>query len=64
MKKLIIILLAFTLTSSAQETRKKCILGIGLCDNSNKCGLHDKWVNPRNEIYDMYKNFEKLEIWS
>ena len=25
MKKLIIILLAFTLTSSAQETRKKCI---------------------------------------
>lgn len=38
------------------ETRKKCILGMGLCDDSNKCGLHDKWVNPRDLINDMYKN--------
>lgn len=34
----------------------KCILGIGECDEKNKCALHDQWVKPRDLIKKMYKD--------
>ncbi len=34
---------------------KQCILGIGLCDSSNKCGLHDQWEGPKTLIKKMFK---------
>ena len=41
----------------------KCVLGIGKCDGSNKCALHDQWLEPRNLIIKMYKDttLDKLE---
>lgn len=33
----------------------KCILGIGICDGNNKCGLHDQWVEPKNLIQKMFE---------
>lgn len=35
---------------------KECLLGIGLCDGSNKCGLHDQWVEPKKLIKKMFKD--------
>jgi Rrf2 family protein len=32
-----------------------CILGIGFCDSTNKCALHDQWVEPKNLIQKMFK---------
>jgi len=36
--------------------QKECLLGIGKCDGSNKCGLHDQWTKPRKMIKDMFVN--------
>lgn len=36
--------------------QKQCLLGIGMCDNNNKCGLHDQWVKPKKMIKDMFEN--------
>lgn len=33
----------------------KCVLGIGICDGNNKCGLHDQWVEPKNLIQKMFE---------
>lgn len=33
-----------------------CILGIGMCDNKNRCGLHDQWEEPKKGIKNMLKN--------
>ena len=37
------------------EDEKSCILGIGLCDNKQKCALHDQWVKPKNMIKKMFE---------
>jgi Rrf2 family protein len=34
---------------------ERCILGIGYCDCSNKCVLHDQWIEPKNLIQKMFK---------
>ena len=36
--------------------QKECLLGIGKCDGSNKCGLHDQWVKPKKMIKQMFEN--------
>ncbi len=36
--------------------QKDCLLGIGKCDGSNKCGLHDQWVKPKKLIKKMFEN--------
>jgi Rrf2 family protein len=40
-----------------------CILGIGLCDNENKCALHDQWLEPKRLIHEMFINttLDKIE---
>lgn len=43
--------------------QKQCLLGIGKCDGSNKCGLHDQWKKPKKLMQEMFKNttLENLE---
>jgi len=36
--------------------QKQCLLGIGMCDNNNKCGLHDQWAKPKKMIKKMFEN--------
>ena len=36
--------------------QKECLLGIGKCDGTNKCGLHDQWVKPKAMIKKMFEN--------
>jgi len=33
----------------------ECILGIGTCNEKNKCSLHDQWIEPKNMIQKMFK---------
>jgi len=33
----------------------KCVLGIGECDCTNKCALHDQWIVPKNLIQKMFE---------
>lgn len=41
----------------------ECLLGIGKCDLTNKCALHDQWEKPKSMIENMFKNttLENLE---
>jgi len=34
---------------------ERCVLGIGLCDCTNKCALHDQWIEPRDLIRKMFQ---------
>jgi len=34
---------------------EQCMLGIGFCDSSNKCALHDQWAEPKNLIQKMFR---------
>lgn len=45
------------------EDENKCFLGIGVCDNENKCVLHDQCFKPREILRQMYKNttLDKLD---
>lgn len=38
------------------EDENSCILGIGLCDNKQKCALHDQWIEPKGMIKKMFEN--------
>jgi len=44
--------------------QKECILGIGLCNESKKCALHDSWSSPKKAMLDMFKNttMDSLEV--
>lgn len=44
-------------------TYKQCILGIGACENENKCALHDQWAEPKKRIRKMFEEttLEKFE---
>ena len=35
--------------------RKECLLGVGLCTGSNKCGLHDDWQKPKSLLLQMFE---------
>ena len=35
---------------------KQCLLGVGLCDHTNKCGLHDQWMGPKDMIHNMFES--------
>ncbi len=35
--------------------KQECLLGIGLCDGTNKCSMHDQWVEPKNLIEKMFE---------
>ena len=37
------------------ENDKMCILGIGECNENNKCALHDQWIQPKELIDKMYR---------
>lgn len=43
--------------------QEQCLLGIGKCDGSNKCGLHDQWTKPKKLMQEMFQNtnLENLE---
>lgn len=32
----------------------ECILGIGMCDETKRCALHDQWVKPKKMINKMF----------
>ncbi|MCJ7766240.1 MAG: Rrf2 family transcriptional regulator [Thiovulaceae bacterium] len=34
---------------------EQCVLGIGLCDSTNKCALHDQWIEPRDLVQKMFR---------
>ena len=34
----------------------KCILGLGLCRDTNKCALHEQWTKARDDIVNMLEN--------
>jgi len=33
---------------------KNCLLGNGLCNENEKCSMHDMWEKPKNEILHMF----------
>ena len=33
-----------------------CVLGVGLCSETKKCALHDKWRTPKMSIVNMFQN--------
>ena len=33
----------------------QCVLGIGKCDGTNKCSLHNQWVKPQKLIQKMFE---------
>lgn len=35
---------------------KNCLLGTGLCNEDEKCALHDVWEQPKKSINDMFYN--------
>lgn len=35
--------------------QKNCLLGMGLCNATKKCSMHDMWEKPKKEIIDMFK---------
>jgi len=41
---------------------EQCILGIGFCDGSNKCALHDQWVEPKNLMQKMFRESSLKDI--
>lgn len=34
----------------------QCLLGTGVCSENKKCFLHDKWIQPKKTILDMFTN--------
>ncbi len=32
-----------------------CILGIDKCNEGKKCSMHDKWKNPKKQLYEMFE---------
>lgn len=36
--------------------QEECLLGIGRCDNTQQCALHEQWIKPKVMIEDMFKN--------
>lgn len=45
------------------EKTNQCLLGIGSCNETNKCALHDQWIVPKELIQKMFENstLDKLE---
>ena len=41
---------------------EQCILGIGFCDGSNKCALHDQWVEPKSLMQKMFRESSLRDI--
>jgi Rrf2 family protein len=41
---------------------KNCLLGIGLCNSTKKCSLHDIWEKPKQEITDMFRGTTLHEL--
>jgi len=41
---------------------EQCILGIGFCDGSNKCALHDQWVEPKTLMQKMFRESSLKDI--
>ena len=39
---------------------ERCILGIGYCDCSNKCVLHDQWIEPKNHLNASYQEIKGI----
>jgi Rrf2 family protein len=35
---------------------KDCVLGLGLCQETSKCALHDNWKVPKKSMLNMFKN--------
>ena len=41
---------------------KNCLLGNGLCNEGEKCALHDAWEQPKKSINDMFYNTTLADI--
>ncbi len=37
------------------NNQEDCLLGIGLCDHTKKCALHDQWVVPKMMIHKIFE---------
>ena len=33
-----------------------CVLGIGTCNENNKCALHNEWKEPKGHVINMFTN--------
>ncbi len=43
---------------------KNCLLGVGLCSETKKCALHDKWQTPKHSMLDMFQNTTLADLKS
>ena len=34
--------------------QKNCLLGMGLCNATKKCSMHDMWEKPKHDILNMF----------
>jgi len=41
---------------------EQCVLGIGFCDNSCKCALHDQWMEPKLLMQRMFRESSLEDI--
>ena len=41
---------------------EECILGIGFCNNTCKCALHDQWMEPKLLIQKMFRESSLQDI--
>ena len=43
--------------------RDACLLGIDVkCDEKKRCFLHDKWLKPKKEIYELFEGTSLADI--
>lgn len=52
------------LEALGDDSYKLCVLGTGLCNQNNKCQLHDTWKNPKTVIKNDFleKNFFEINL--
>jgi len=41
---------------------EQCVLGIGFCNGTNKCALHDQWMEPKMLLQKMFRESSLEEI--
>ena len=41
---------------------EQCILGIGFCNKTCKCALHDQWREPKNLMQEMFQKSSLKDI--
>jgi len=41
---------------------KNCLLGLGTCNETKKCAMHDRWREPKISVLDMFINTTLADI--